>query len=511
MLRRSPFWCVILVGLACALSLFGQTPANESTSAPPAVPSTPVEEEPVSSASPPPVAAAPSSAPAQAETPRLKAVVIPIREEIAPPVLYILRRGLKEAIEAKVDLVVLDMKTPGGRLDVTFEMMEALDKFPGKTVTYVNSEAISAGAFISATTDEIWFAPEGVIGAAAPVMSGGQEIDASMKQKIVSYLRARVRAISEGKGYRGQVISAMIDADYELKVDDQVLKPKGELLSLTASEAAKTYGTPPQPLLAAGIAPDLAALLQTLGARKEDVRQLTVTWSEEVAVFLNSIAPVLLALGLLAGFIEFKTPGFGIFGIASAALLALVFFGHYIAGFSGHEPILVFVIGLVAVVAELLFFPGVLVVALLGLVLMLGALVWSMADLWPNEPITLSGDLFVAPLINVGFGLVMAVVLMVLLARFLPKGWFWDRMVLSASISGTAGAGTLVAPSASTAVDPLIGRRGVAVTPLVPAGQIEVDGKRFEATLSMGFLERGSPVLITGKSGFEYTVTKADA
>ena len=99
-------------------------------------------------------------------------------------------------IEEKADLVVLDMKTPGGALDVTFEIMEAIAKFQGRTLTFVNNEALSAGAFISATTDEIWFSPEGVIGAAAPVMSTGQEIDATMRQKIVSYLKARVRATS---------------------------------------------------------------------------------------------------------------------------------------------------------------------------------------------------------------------------------------------------------------------------------------------------------------------------
>jgi len=36
---------------------------------------------------------------------------------------------------------------------------------------------------------------------------------------------------------------------------------------------------------------------------------------EGLAVWLNAISPVLLGLGLLALFIEFKTPGFGLFGI----------------------------------------------------------------------------------------------------------------------------------------------------------------------------------------------------
>ena len=133
---------------------------------------------------------------ADAEAPAIKmtVVVIPVRDEIADPTLYIVRRGLKDAEAKKADLIVLDMKTPGGALDATFEMMEALGKFSGRTITYVNDQALSAGAFISATTEEIWFAPRGKIGAAAPVSAGGQDIDKSMKQKIVSYLKAEVRS-----------------------------------------------------------------------------------------------------------------------------------------------------------------------------------------------------------------------------------------------------------------------------------------------------------------------------
>ncbi len=457
----------------------------------------------VESAPSPAPSTAPASALAAAPT---RVMVIPVREEIATPILYIIRRGLKEAIEQKADVVVLDMKTPGGALDVTFEIMEALGRLPGRTITYVNTEAISAGAFISAMTSEIWFAPTGVIGAAAPVMATGGEIDASMKQKIVSYLRARVRAVSEGKGYRGEVISAMIDANYELKIGDKIIKPKGELLSLTASEANERYGDPAQPLLAAGTAATLDELLtQKLGATAESTRRFEVSWSEKFAVLLNSVRPLLLGLGLLLAFIEFKTPGFGVFGISAAVLLAAVFFGHYIAGFSGHEPVLVFVLGLLAVMVELIFFPGVVVVAAGGLLLMLGSLVWSMADLWPNEPITFSPEVFLEPVANLVAGLGVAVVLGLLLARFLPRGWIWDRMVLATSVSGAAQmAGS--APDVVASAPSLIGARGVAVTGLYPSGQVEVDGHRYEARLAVGSVERGAAVVVRSRSEFGLVV-----
>jgi membrane-bound serine protease (ClpP class) len=452
----------------------------------------------------------PAAAPALPARPTV-VYVIPVKHEINTPTLYILRRGVKEAIDRKADVVLLDMDTPGGALDKTFEIMEALEKFPGHKLTYVDREAMSAGAFISAVTDEIWFAPNAVIGAAAPVLATGGEVDKTMKQKIVSYLRARMRASSEGKGYRGQVISAMIDEDYELKIGDKVLKPKGELLSLTATEALEQYGDPPQPLLGAGKAASVDELLTAkYGAGHFRVQHFQVTWSERLAQYLNAAAPVLLGLGLLALFIEFKTPGFGIFGIAGIALLGIVFLGNYVAGFSGHEPLLLFAVGLVMVAVELIFFPGVAILAVSGLVLMLGSLVWAMADLWPGEPITVawSGDAFAQPLRNLGLGLALAVALGAALARFLPKGWVWDKMVVGTAVGGAAQvAGT--APETGATIGTLIGQTGVAVTPLRPSGQVELAGRRYEAKVEVGGIDAGTTVVVRGRTDFGLIVEKA--
>lgn len=426
-----------------------------------------------------------------------KVVVIPIREQIAKPELFILRRGLKEAIENKVDTIVLDMETPGGQLDVTFEMLKALEKFPGKTVTYINREAISAGALISAGTDEIHFAPGGVIGAAAPVGGDGKEIDVTMKSKVVSYLKVRVRSISEGKGYRGEVISAMIDMDSEFKIGDEVIKAKGELLSLTAQEAMKLYGDPAQPLLGAGIADNLDALLDGLhGAGNYTVQRLQVTWSEKLAQYLTSVTPLLLGVGLVCMFVEFKTPGFGIFGISGIALLAVVFFGQFVAGLSGHEPILFFLLGAVLIAVELFFFPGMLVLALPGVALMLGSLVWAMTDLWPGEPIPLTGDIFVRPLVNVLAGVVIAVILFLALLRFLPRGGLMGQMVLDSAVAGEP-----VLASFS-----LVGETGVAATALFPSGQVEIGGRRYEGRLAYGYADAGTPVRVTGRAEVGLTV-----
>lgn len=438
--------------------------------------------------------------------------VIPVREQIDSAILYIIRRGLKEAIEHKAEAVILDMKTPGGGLGPTLEIMEALAKFPGLTITYINNEAMSAGAFISATTEEIWFAPSGIIGAAAPVSVGGQDVEATMRQKIVSYLKARIRATSEGKGYRGQVVSAMIDADYVLKVDDKVIKEKGELLSLTATEAAKTYGSPPQTLLSSGTAKDVTDLIaQRFPGAKPTVTTLAVTWSESLAVWLNAISGLLMGLGILALYIEFKTPGFGVFGIVGITCLAIVFLGSYVAGLSGHEPMIAFALGIILVALELFLFPGIVVLALTGIVLMLGSLVWAMADLWPNEPLSIawSGDAFVAPLTNLGLGILIAIALALALARFIPKGWFFTRLAVSGPTGGPAQfAGA--APEIEATVETLVGRTGVAATGLYPSGQVEIDGRRYEARLEVGSAPAGARIVVRRKTDFGLLVDRVE-
>ncbi len=436
-----------------------------------------------------------------------KVVVIPIRGEIAKPQLYILRRGLKEAIDNGVDTVVLDMETPGGALAVTFEMLKALDKFPGKTVTFVNTEAISAGALIAAGTDEIFFAPGSVIGAAAPVNATGADIDETMNAKIVSYLKARVRAMSAGKGYRSEVISAMMDLKSEFKIGEELIKSKDELLSLTADEAMKEYGAPPVPLLGAGIAADLDGLLDRIhGAGNWSSTRLEVTWSENLAQYLTAIAPVLMAIGMVALFIEFKTPGFGFFGIAGGAILAVVFLGHYIAGLSGHEPMLFFALGVVLVVIELFFFPGSIAFAVAGVALMVGSLVWSMADLWPSEPIPFTAEVFLKPMASVAAGIGLAIVISLAILRFLPRGGLWGKMVLDAAVRGEPGNFQPALAGGGSVAGSLVGETGVAATALLPSGQVLIGGRRYEARVGLGFAEAGVPVIVKRQGEFSLEV-----
>ena len=440
---------------------------------------------------------------------------VPITEAISKPNLYILRRSIKQAMEEGVNVIVLDMDTPGGRLDITMDMMELLDKFGGDTITYVNKDAISAGAYISMATDSIYFAPNGVMGAAAVVSGTGQEIDESMKAKINSYLLARMRSYTEEFPYRGDLIRAMADLEYELKIGDEVLKESGELLSVTATEAVTPYGDPPKPLLADGIADSLEDLLQQrYGAGNYTLESFEITWSEEAAKYMDSIAPLLLGIGLLLLFIEFKTPGFGLFGISGLVLVGIVFASNYIAGLAGFEAILFFVLGLVLIVVDIFLLPGTFVFLILGLLFVIGSLLWSLSDIWPapdgNGPggvsFTVDPESLWMALYEVTGALAIALVGLWLVWRFLPSTPIYGRLVhsMAGAMPDPVVTGGSDVPGPSELPD--IGSRGVVVAPLHPLGEVRINGIRYQATVDIGAVDKGTPIVVTGYKHFSLLV-----
>ena len=222
--------------------------------------------------------------------------ILPIQEPIMPPLIHIMKRGIKEATEAGAELLVLDMNTDGGRVDVTEEVIEIISDFPGRKVTFVNKRAFSAGAFISVSTEQIFMAPESVIGAAAPIMmspggGGAQDMPSTVEAKMTSAVAALVRARAQEYGHNLDVIEAMIDKTKELKIDDEVLSEKGEILTLTNREAEKEYGDPPKPLLSSGTFETLDDVLAHLGHADAPRVEIVPTGVEKLATWINAISP----------------------------------------------------------------------------------------------------------------------------------------------------------------------------------------------------------------------------
>jgi membrane-bound serine protease (ClpP class) len=482
-------------------------PAEGSPSATPAAePAAPAPEAPKAAEAPAPTWHHPSVAlPGDGVA---DIFVIPIEDEIGKTNLYVLRRGLKKAISSGAEVVVLEMDTPGGRADIMLEMMEAVDNFHGRTIAFVKKEAMSAGALICASAQEIYFAPKSVIGAAAVIQGNGEDIPHTLKTKIDSYMDAKLRAVTAENPRRADVLRAMMQEDYVLEIGGVKIKDKGSLLSRTADEAMALYGEPPSPLLGAGIFSSVEDLAKAqYGEGRFAIHRYEMTWSETAAMYMEKVAPVLMGIGFLCLVVEFYTPGFGLPGIAGITLLVIVFLGNYIAGLAGNEPLLVFGLGLLLVLLELFLLPGIMVLAITGVILMVGSLIWSLGDVWPKTGggFEFNGDRIMSATFQVLLAVFGAMALFAILYRFLPKRLFLAHLVLEGA-SGNAPAAQPVTEPVAPAADPLPGTAGRAVTDLRPSGTVVIGGVQYEASLTVGFAQSGQPVTVVGRKDFHLLV-----
>ncbi len=465
--------------------------------------------------------------------------VIPIRDDITPPLTYLVRRGVKEAIREGAELLVLDMETNGGRVDVTTEIIEILEQFPGKTATFVNKKAFSAGAFISVATQKIYMAPGSVIGAAAPIMvspgSGAQEMPNTMEVKMTSAISAMIRAQCQKNGHDADVIEAMIDKSQELILDDEILCEKGQILTLTDSEALQEYGDPARPLLSAGTLEDLDQVFAEMGFSDARVVRVEPTGAEQMGRWINMISPILLLIGLAGVYLEFKTPGFGFPGMVGLISLMFYFFGAYISGISGLGWAIVFLIGLILLIIEVFLIPGTFISGIVGVVMMAVALVMAMVDLYPvapqgaeQAPATAEesgsgvSDTQETPE-TFGFNVVLpdssSVTRAFLQLAFASLGAIGLVYALGYFMRNTDMYHHLISESASgrdeswetgLAAKEGIGSVGTALSPLRPGGKARIDGKIVDVIADGQMIEAGARVRVLRHSGMEAVVEQVE-
>ncbi|MDD2710283.1 MAG: NfeD family protein [Verrucomicrobiae bacterium] len=446
--------------------------------------------------------------------PKRPVYVIPIRDDIEPSIVFVIRRGIKEANDNNAQAIIIDMSTNGGRVDCMEEIVTLIESFKGETITYVNKKAYSAGAFIAVATKHIHMAPSSVIGAAAPIMlnpSSGepQALPNTIQKKISSGIAARMRAAAQRNGHNPELVDAMVRETEGLKIDGKEIVKKGDILTLTDTEATARYGAPPKPLLAQGIANSFKELCDQYGYKEDQIRQIQSTGAEKAARWITLAAPVLLLIGMAGIYLEFKTPGVSLPGIIGVCALALFFFGHYIAGLSGFEEILLFAIGLILIGVEVFVLPGHVLPGFLGIVAILVAILWAMVDKVPAAP-GISGvslPLFLpkiqVPLLKLASSIIGAGIVIAILARYLPQGKGpAGKLMLHASLDKKDGYAT-----AETHLE-LVGQKGVTLSMLRPSGTARVGNQVLDVITAGDFVGPNQPVIIREVRGAQIIVEK---
>lgn len=405
---------------------------------------------------------------------------IPVTGTVEMGLAPYVERSLEAAEKAGAAAAVLDIDTPGGRIDAAEQIADALRDAKVPTYAYVNRRAFSAGAMIALATDGILMRPGSVLGAATPVDGGGGKLS----EKVVSAMRSEFRALAEARGLDPRVAEGMVDET----LGAPGLAEPGQLVSLSTGEAARVgYARE------VGDWPGVLAAIGAPGARTVDTR---VNWAERLVRFFTDpvVAPFLLTLGFLGLVIELKTPAFGMAGLAGATSLGLFFGSHLIVGLAGWEVLVLIAAALVLLAVEALVLPGFGVAGILGILAFCGAIVLALLGSFPTGT-----DVMVA-LAIVGSSIVAVGAVGWAIVRQLPHDRRVGRMILQGSTSREAG--YLAAPVRGD----LVGVEGVALTDLRPSGTGVFGEERVDVVSDGPYVPAGTPIRIVRAEGYRHVV-----
>lgn len=428
--------------------------------------------------------------------------IIPIEGEVEKGLTWLIRRGIREAEENDARAIVLRMNTNGGTADATQDIMEILSRTKIDTYTYVDIRAFSAGAYIAVATKHIYMAPGSMIGAATPIAAvpgmGPVQMDENVAEKMTSAFRAMIASTAEVNGHPVEVVEAMVDRDVEIP---GVIE-KGKLLTLTNKKAeSKEVG------LSEGTMENMEELLESTGLADAPRVEIETTPAEKLARFItSSMVTMLLLLGGLAGlYFEIKTPGFGLPGIAGIILLALFFFGHYVAGLAGYEEVALFAVGAVLLFIELFITPGFGLLGAAGIILVFTSLIASMGKGPIFSPETVLSRNYLPGLLNFGGALLGLLLIVLLTYRFVlaKSSPLYGKFVLTAEEKREAGF-----ESSESDLNHLRNRRGKTLTKLRPAGKAVIDGKTFDVVSRGEFIEANEEIEIIEIKGSRIVAKK---
>lgn len=404
----------------------------------------------------------------------VKVFVIPVEATIDPGVASFMARSYQEAEKLGVDLVLLEIDTPGGRVDAAENIKKTINSSSLPTIALVKGGAISAGAYLTLACPKIAMVPGSTLGDAEPRL-GKERAD----EKFVSYWAAEMGTTAEQNGRDRTIAMAMADRDLAIPG----LVEKGKLLTFTYQQAAE-HG------YADYIVRDRAELLQVLKLNGAEIIEAKLSAAEKITRIVTNpyVAPLLLTVGIAGIIIEIFTVGWGIAGFVGLSSLALYFGGHLLAGFTGWEAILIFLLGIILLSVEI-FVPGFGLPGLGGIICLVVSIVLS-APSWE------------AGIISLVLAIVGTIILLLLSFKFLTKRKFWDRLILGTKYKKEEG---YIPQSQDLSIH--LGKKGEALTILRPSGTVMLDdGTRLDVVTDGGFIPKGQRIEVIRAEGIRLIV-----
>jgi membrane-bound serine protease (ClpP class) len=214
---------------------------------------------------------------------------------------------------------------------------------------------------------------------------------------------------------------------------------------------------------------------------------------------VSPVVQSILMLMMMGGlYFELQSPGVGFPGLMALFGASMFFAPHYMNGLVESWEIILFVVGAGLIVVELFVIPGFGIAGIAGIVCVVSALLFGLVGnvgfSFPSAASMSSATTTLA------VTLVLFVLLLFSLGRYLPKSNRFNKLVLQPELTSSAGY------IAAATNDGLLGRLGVAITPLRPAGTIEIDGERIDVVSQSEFISAGTTVKVLNVKGSKVEV-----
>ena len=150
--------------------------------------------------------------------PSVKAAVIVCKGMIDDGLYKSIRRRTQIALDEGAEYIIYQVETYGGILKSGDDISKYFILEVGKkthTVAYITTEAISAGAMISVSCQDIIMLENTTIGDCAPIMLGAK-LEGVEREKVESFTRAAFSRAAEANGYPAALLKAMVSMQMEV-------------------------------------------------------------------------------------------------------------------------------------------------------------------------------------------------------------------------------------------------------------------------------------------------------
>lgn len=251
-------------------------------------------------------------------------VVLEASGPVVPAFGSYLTRGLDEADRLNAEAVVIVLDTPGGSVNVTLDIIQAIRTSDVPVIVYVGppgAEAASAGLFIVLAGHAAAMAPDTAVGASSPVGPQGEDLPSTSQQKAEEYLSAQARSLAERRGAAAVEIAS--DAVNEARAVSASEARAANLVDFIADDVDDLLQQ------ADGFEVEVNGRAQTLNTDDAQVRSLPMNMLERFLILIThpNIIALLFALGPIFILIEIRTPGGWVLGTIGVIALALALYG----------------------------------------------------------------------------------------------------------------------------------------------------------------------------------------